>query len=213
MSPEEINQLKHNWNQLFHRYSVDEKLRDTQFELIYKQYSDSSRHYHNLDHISAMLSLTENYSDLIKEKDIVLFAIWFHDIVYNPLKKNNEEKSAGMAGEMMEKLKTEPDKIKRVQQYILTTKTHSGPADSDLSFFLDLDLSVLGSSAETYDNYCRNVRKEYSWVPDMLYKPGRMKVLQHFLDMERIFKTELFYNLFETKARENLRTEMDAIDN
>jgi predicted metal-dependent HD superfamily phosphohydrolase len=118
-----------------------------------------------------------------------------------------------MADEMMAELNINPDKIKKVHEYILATKTHSGPADSDLSFFIDLDLSILGSSAETYNNYCKNVRKEYTWVPDMLYKPGRMKVLQHFLNMEKIFKTEVFYNLFETKARENLRAEIDAIDN
>jgi predicted metal-dependent HD superfamily phosphohydrolase len=212
MSPEEINQLKHSWNQLFQRYCVDEKLRDSQFELIYKKYSDSSRHYHNINHISSMLALAEQHSSLIRDKDIVLFSIWFHDIVYNPLKKDNEEKSRDLADEMMSRLNIEAEKIKRVHEYILATKTHSGSEDSDLSFFLDLDLSILGASAETYDNYCRNVRKEYSWVPDMLYKPGRIKVLRHFLDMEKIFKTELFYNLFETKARENLENEMSAIE-
>ena len=62
-----------------------------------------------------------------------------------------------------------------------------------------------------YDTYCQQVRKEYSIYPDFLYKPGRKKVLEHFLNMERIFKTTYFFDLYEAQARENLRRELSSL--
>jgi predicted metal-dependent HD superfamily phosphohydrolase len=47
--------------------------------------------------------------------------------------------------------------------------------------------------------------------PDFLYRPGRRKVLQHFLDMERIFKTEEFASKFEKQARVNLGWELRGL--
>jgi predicted metal-dependent HD superfamily phosphohydrolase len=52
------------------------------------------------------------------------------------------------------------------------------------------------------------VRKEYLIYPDLIYNPGRKKVLHHFLAMDRIFKTDFFYNKFEQQARQNLRKEI-----
>ncbi|HET7178254.1 MAG TPA: hypothetical protein VFI14_00955 [Chryseosolibacter sp.] len=52
------------------------------------------------------------------------------------------------------------------------------------------------------------MRREYSMYPDFLYRPGRRKVLQYFLDMERIFKTEEFASKFEKQARGNLEREL-----
>jgi predicted metal-dependent HD superfamily phosphohydrolase len=47
--------------------------------------------------------------------------------------------------------------------------------------------------------------------PDFLYKPGRRKVLTHFLEMERIFKSDHFYQKYEEQARKNLLFESIAL--
>jgi predicted metal-dependent HD superfamily phosphohydrolase len=206
--PHQLRFLKTAWDKLCSSYTDNVGLRNTLFEKICSEYCNSSRHYHNLTHISSMLALAEEHSTLIRDKDTVLFSIWFHDIVYNSLKKDNEEKSAEMAEKMLSRLSVDTQKIKKICEYILATKTHSANQDPDLSFFIDLDLSVLAGPTETYTMYSKNVRKEYKWVPGILYKKGRTKVLQHFLNMEKIFKTELFHKLFETKARENLKREL-----
>jgi predicted metal-dependent HD superfamily phosphohydrolase len=44
--------------------------------------------------------------------------------------------------------------------------------------------------------------------PDVIYKPGRKKVLAHFLQMERIYKTGIFFTMFEKQARQNLQDEL-----
>jgi hypothetical protein len=61
---------------------------------------------------------------------------------------------------------------------------------------------------ETYLDYCQKVRKEYSIYPDLLYNLGRRKVLEHFLQMKMIFKTEAFFNRFEQNARQNIGREI-----
>ncbi|MDX2245424.1 MAG: hypothetical protein SF052_01505 [Bacteroidia bacterium] len=80
--------------------------------------------------------------------------------------------------------------------------------DNDTNLFTDADLSILGQKREIYHAYSTNVRKEYAIYPDILYNPGRKKVLQHFLAMEQIFKTPHFQEKYEAQARANLEEEL-----
>jgi predicted metal-dependent HD superfamily phosphohydrolase len=84
-------------------------------------------------------------------------------------------------------------------------------ADSDINIFTDADLSVLGQDWNTYENYLIQIRKEYSIYPDFVYNSGRKKVLQHFLSMERIFKTNNFFEKLEAQAKENLQRELEQL--
>ena len=103
------------------------------------------------------------------------------------------------------------ESIEQCKKIILATKSHTENNDSDTNNFTDADLSVLGQNWESYSCYYKNVRKEYSVYPDLLYNPGCKKVLLHFLSMNRIFKTEYFYNKFEIAAKENLQKEMEFL--
>jgi len=127
--------------------------------------------------------------------------------VYNPAKSDNEEKSAGLATVRMQQLSTPAGMIERCGRQILATKQHGGHHDADTNYFLDADLSVLGQPWEVYASYYKNIRKEYAIYPALIYNPGRRKVLNHFLQMERIFKTAHFFNKFEQQARLNLQKE------
>jgi len=53
--------------------------------------------------------------------------------------------------------------------------------------------------------------KEYSIYPDLVYGPGRKKVLEAFLGMERICKTDYFFRRFEASAIENMKKEIMAL--
>lgn len=137
-----------------------------------------------------------------------MFTLYYHDIVYNPLKSDNEEKSAELAEKRMKQISVSIDTIGLCKNQILATKTHIKSADIDTNYFTDADLSVLGQSWEIYTLYYKNVRKEYSIYPDFVYNPGRKKVLNHFLAMDRIYKTDFFYNKFERVSRENILNEI-----
>ncbi|MNJ03033.1 hypothetical protein D3C73_1632060 [compost metagenome] len=55
------------------------------------------------------------------------------------------------------------------------------------------------------------MRQEYAIYPDLVYNPGRKNVLLHFLAMDRIFKTDYFFEKYEKPARENLRKEAELL--
>jgi predicted metal-dependent HD superfamily phosphohydrolase len=141
--------------------------------------------------------------------DAIVLAVAYHDIIYNPLRSNNEERSAAVAVERLTAAGVDLDTVARTHQHILASKAHMLSADQDTNYFIDADLSVLGASRDEYAMYAGNVRKEYRYYPDLLYKPGRKKVLKHFLDMPRIFKTEPFYLNFDEQARQNLLWELE----
>lgn len=147
----------------------------------------------------------------IQNWDCILFTLFYHDIVYNSLKSDNEEKSAETAEKQMKKLSVAYDTIELCKKQILATKSHDISTNSDTNYFTDADLSVLGQSWETYLSYCKNVRKEYSIYPDFVYNAGRKKVLNHFLAMNRIFKTTFFYEKFELQAKQNLLKEFELL--
>ena len=85
------------------------------------------------------------------------------------------------------------------------------PVITRTNLFTDADLSILGSDSIAYKAYVENVRREYSMYPDFLYKPGRKKVLIHFLSVESIFKTNEFATRFEAQARKNVNDELSKL--
>lgn len=101
--------------------------------------------------------------------------------------------------------------IRNCKNQILATKKHLADTESDTNYFTDADLSILGENLEKYMVYAQNVRKEYSVYPDPVYIPGRKKVLEHFIKMERIYKTDYFYHKFENQAKHNLQFELDRL--
>ena len=70
---------------------------------------------------------------------------------------------------------------------------------------LDFDLAILGQDWGIYESYTQNIRKEYKLYPDFLNNPSRKKVLENFLNRKMLFFTEKHQDLFEEKARGNLR--------
>lgn len=109
----------------------------------------------------------------------------------------------------MQQLQVPSARIQKCREQILATKKHTLHLDQDTNYFTDADLSILGQNWEDYLTYAENVRKEYAVFPDALYNPGRTKVLKHFLQMDRIFKTVYFYDKLEKQAKENIQREIE----
>jgi predicted metal-dependent HD superfamily phosphohydrolase len=128
-------------------------------------------------------------------------------VVYNVLKNNNEAKSADFTVKRLQSISFPVAEIEQCKKIILTTQKHE-PGDEEVNLFTDADLCVLGAEPEVYKLYTTQVRKEYGLYPDLVYNPGRKKVLQHFLAMPRIFKTDFFFEKYENAARRNLKWEL-----
>lgn len=202
--------LKETFTELLLKYTDDKRLINVRWTEIEKNYSGKKRHYHKLQHLDNLLSQLTIIKGEIKNWETTLFTLYYHDIIYNATKSDNEEKSAELAEKRMKEISVSNNIIEQCKKQILATKSHHKSIDSDTNYFTDADLSVLGQSWKTYTLYYKNVRKEYAIYPTFIYNPGRKKVLNHFLSMDRIFKTDFFYNKFETQAKQNLQRELQS---
>ncbi|WP_228410098.1 HD domain-containing protein [Chryseobacterium viscerum] len=175
---------------------------------IVTRYSEKGRHYHNLLHLENMFRELEEVKVNLSDFTVISFSVFYHDIIYDATSKSNEEKSAVTAEKRLAELHVNKDKISIIYEQILATKAHQRSDHGDTNYLLDADLSVLGKDFKTYLEYTQNIRKEYSIYPDFLYKPGRKKVLNHFLELESIFKTDYFKDKYEAQAKENIAAEL-----
>jgi predicted metal-dependent HD superfamily phosphohydrolase len=205
--------LQEIFSALTSKTSNDQNLCQALWKELTFNYGLPSRHYHNLTHLKNLIQELEPCKMLIQDYDVVLYSVFYHDIVYDVLNKDNEERSATIAVEALNLLGIDEYRVKRCAQQILATKSHTLHSDNDTNLFTDADLSILGKDEKTYNRYSEQVRQEYAAYKDEAYYPGRVKVLQHFLAMTRIYKTDFFYNLYEEPARKNMMRELDNITN
>ncbi len=205
--------LKLQWSKLATRYSSDLNLINRSFNVIEQAYTESNRYYHNLAHIQSMLLEIENCTDNSLDKDSLLFATWFHDIIYNPKKHDNEVQSAVVAISYLTQLSVPEDKIELAKELILATANHTkAPLDNgNLNFFLDCNLKILSFEREEYLKYAKSIRKEYQHVIDFLYKNSRRKILKKFLESPYIYRTEYFKNNYEVQAKANISFELEIL--
>jgi predicted metal-dependent HD superfamily phosphohydrolase len=180
-------------------------------EELVRAYGEPHRHYHTLDHIARLIDLFERHGEGIAERDTVALAILFHDAVYDPRRNDNEEASAALAVGRLAALTVASDVTGDVSRYIVATRHGQSAvpiAEAGLRLLLDLDLSILGAPPVEYCAYAEAIRREYGFVPDALYRPGRRRVLEGFLARERIYRTDKLSALWEGPARANLAGEM-----
>ncbi len=142
---------------------------------------------------------------------VVELAIWFHDAVYDPHASDNEERSADLArqclaeagqGELFQEL---------VAQLVLATKHHDRSSHPDAPLLVDVDLSIFGQPPERFWLYESQIRMEYEWVPNLLYRFRRAKILARFLARKRIYSLEHFFRKYEEQARANLAASVKTL--
>jgi len=204
-------ELKNRFEKVFLKYTTDKTVIEELWEGLHKHYSESFRAYHNLTHLNELFSYLDMYSSEIEDLTEFILAIFYHDIIYNVWKKDNEEKSADFAVKVLNKLKLQNVNTANITAHILATKTHTSNSN-DTSFLIDFDLAILGQSWEVYLDYTKKIRTEYKTVPNIIYYKGRKKVLEHFLNKKSIFTTAIFKNKYEDIARTNLKSEIELIN-
>lgn len=177
------------------------------WQLIRKSYAEPHRYYHNLSHIGKMLLLLDESGQHCDELEL---AIWFHDIVYEPMSVCNEEKSAHVFGEQLGALLGK-QVAETVERLIVATdpgRARSGMADEDL--LIDIDLSILGGSRSAYQDYAVAIRKEYAEIAEHDFRVGRRAVLESFLS--KPIYTTAFFGRLEGAARDNMRWELGGLE-
>lgn len=174
-------------------------------------YSEPARFYHTAQHIAACLSELEGIRNLLHFPDAVEWAVWLHDVVYLPQASDNEEQSARVSEQILYAAQAEPSFIERTTNLILATRHNGSPPDMDTCYLVDIDLAILGSSPVVFATYEENIRREYAWVPEVLYRTKRKEILASFLHRASIYHTDFFRNRYEQQARENLRSSIEQL--
>lgn len=205
--------LEHTFKNLLSCYTSDRKLVSDCWQEIVASYSETHRRYHTLGHLEYLLDQLTAVKAKLQYWNALVFAICYHDIIYDPLRGANEELSAELAQARMNQAKVPAQLVEQTIVCIQATRSHEIAACSDTHYFTDADLSILGQVPEVYQAYCDAIRQEYSIYPDSVYLPARKKILSAFLQMERIFKTDFFYAKYEGQARNNIAAEIWRIDN
>src|SRR5687768_6407270 len=143
----EVNDVQHVWMQLCNTYDKDLSRAETIYTDIVKSYSQPHRAYHTLDHVNELITFI-NTSGEVKMKSMLLFAAFFHDVVYDPGSSSNERESAAIARDAMQQLSVPRDVIEDTVHLILLTRSHANVDRSaithDMLLFLDMDLAILG---------------------------------------------------------------------
>ena len=179
----------------------------TREELI-AAYTAPGRHYHNLAHIEDCLAALARIDDLPpRDREILSGAIWWHDVIYDATRADNEELSAQLAEQHVR-----ADIAGEVGRLIRLTKTHDVKADDRLgAILISIDLSILGAEPTRYDAYAAAIRQEFIHVPERDYRAGRARVLGHFAARPVIFPDPGFAAKYDRQARDNLARELASL--
>jgi predicted metal-dependent HD superfamily phosphohydrolase len=177
-------------------------------EQLIAAYTAPGRHYHNLTHIEDCLGALARVDGLsAAEREILSEAIWWHDVVYDATRSDNEELSAQLAEQHVRE-----DLRQEVGRLIRLTRTHDVQPDDRLgAILISIDLSILGAEPERYDAYAAAIRQEFIHVPERDYRAGRAKVLGQFAARPVIFPDAAFAARYDRQARENLARELASL--
>ncbi|TDT43940.1 putative metal-dependent HD superfamily phosphohydrolase [Halospina denitrificans] len=167
-------------------------------------YAEPHRAYHTFDHILSCLELLDTIKPELQNPRTMELALWYHDVIYDPRADDNEEQSAQMATKELTELGETAECQQEVARMIRVTEHPSEPQTRDDCFLLDIDLSILGANRQGFEDYERQVRFEYQWVPEGVYRRKRTEVLESFLGQTAIYRTPGFFEAREKQARNNL---------
>jgi predicted metal-dependent HD superfamily phosphohydrolase len=209
-------QLALRWQALWQRHfaHLTEAEIQQSWACLLPHYQQTHRYYHDLSHIDACFTWFDQVQDTLDNPLAVALAIWFHDIIYDVRRSDNEEKSAQYAVTALTKVAASTTLVQQVYELILLTQHPSKPSQRletlvtshDQALFLDIDLTILGQRDAIYANYEKAIRAEYQHVPLWLYKLGRKRLLKQFLAQPKIYYSDYFSEKFESQARVNIQS-------
>jgi predicted metal-dependent HD superfamily phosphohydrolase len=182
------------------------------FSKVTEAYEQRHRFYHNSEHIEECLNeFRAAESQAGERRNEIEMALWLHDFVYDPTRNDNEQLSAVFAREICREGELPADFGPRVDDLIMATRHAEEPCGAAAQLVVDIDLSILGKPADRFWRYEHDVRREYLFVPEDVFRTKRAEILEGFLRREVIYHTELFRQRYEKQARENLAASIAAL--
>lgn len=181
------------------------------YKPLVKKYDEEGRSFHDLTHINDCLDEFDEIKGFLKNPLEVELAIWYHDVIYNFLKKDNEEKSAEFFKKSFSNLFGYMPLLKNVSELILTTKDHIPSKNPDSGYLVDIDFYSLGVPFEVFVENTNKIRKEYKYFSDADFKKGRIAFLESVLKKDRVYFTDYFHSKYEGRARDNMKKSIELL--
>lgn len=151
--------------------------------------TEKHRFYHNIEHINDIIKMVDSYNPIKYngfnlnsiDRKVLLAAALYHDAIYDPTSKDNEENSAQYFISHCSKNNRE-NEISQVVNIIRDTKTHT-PSTKLSKIFCDFDLA--GLLEGDFENMLIGEKKiflEFQKFDYSDYKKGRIDFLKSFLE-------------------------------
>jgi predicted metal-dependent HD superfamily phosphohydrolase len=191
---------------------------DDAFAALVVRHREPHRRYHTLTHVMWVLRHVAELAATTPTSDdaVVRAAALYHDAVYDPTSRTNEADSARLAADVLGDIGWDEPRITQVVALIGATAHGTvPPPDTDptmLDVLLDADLAILGAEPAVYDAYARGVREEYGHVDEGAWRAGRAAVLDHFLALPSIYRTEAMRAALGRRAIANLTAERRRLE-
>ena len=203
-----------------HLSAIDSDVTPKQAQALWQDiaahYSEPKRAYHTLEHIEQLFVQFESIQHALSEPPIIALAVYYHDVIYDPTRSDNELRSAEYAVDALTPYLSD-EQCKHIYALIMMTANHQidtlidNDKYNDAAYLLDMDLGVLGTPWSTYQQYANAIRQEYAHVLDTQYRDGRTAVLKGLLAHPRLYLTDYYYELLENQARDNLTRELTLL--
>ena len=195
---------------------ISPKQIDRLWQNIVTRYGEPQRAYHTLNHIEQLLVQFDSVKHHLSEPHIIALALYYHDVIYDPTRSDNELQSAELATDALSSYLS-PEQCQQIYALIMMTANHQidtlvdSDKYNDAAYLLDMDLSILGAPWSAYEQYAKAIRQEYAHVADDNYRDGRTAVLQGLLAHPKLYLTDHYYDQLETQARDNIKRELTSL--
>jgi len=171
---------------------------------LFKAYREPHRRYHTLAHIEHCLAMFEQCKSLVASADALELAIWMHDVILEPGRRDNEAVSAELYLDLS--ADAHSDEMRQLITRLIMATLHDGDslADADSIYMVDIDLS---SFALSWDGFLRDsldLRAENPHLSDADYYRNQTGFQRMLLARPRFFLSDFFFERYEQQARSNL---------
>jgi predicted metal-dependent HD superfamily phosphohydrolase len=202
------------WNALAIELGLDSAKSLEIGQYLLAQYSGEDRHYHSVRHIVSMLDGLKKIEAKFENPAAAKLATFFHDVIYDVTRGDNEAQSAIKMKEMLNGLIDEKT-LETAAFSIEATKKHVKTENNDTNLVIDLDMAILGQPWAVYERYAAGVMEEYTAgggeEAKTKYRAGRPALfLKPTIDHGGIFITPEFQHL-EAPAISNMQREIKIL--
>jgi predicted metal-dependent HD superfamily phosphohydrolase len=205
LSTEDITRFAR-FQSLWQRNLAESAIDDSQaiYQRLLAGYHEPQRHYHTLDHIKHCLGMFEDCKALVHDPDSLEMAIWFHDVILESGRRDNEARSADLYLELSAGVQR--DETRQLVKRLIMATLHNGDSleDADSIYMVDIDLSSFGLSWDGFLRDSQNIRVENPHLCDQDYQLNQTGFQRSLLARPRFFLSDFFHDHFEKQARDNL---------